>query len=437
MEGWRVFFRRIGVPMLLASLVAAACNPLTESAPKAGVDIVIGVPNSATGSLSAEGGLSKQGYDVWQDWANRDGGILVKGVRHKVQLVYADDQSVPTNSAQLAESMITDQKVQFLLSPYGSSTTAAVAPVAEQHHIPHVSSNSADRNLFLKGLRYTFGIMAPADRYVQTVEDWEVTLNPRPKTMAILTADDLASLYITQQAVNYGQTKGLQAIAVIKYPAGTTNLYPLMQQVKPKNPDILFNSGHFLEAVAAHKAAKDLGLDSKIFIYSVGPTQPEFTQALGSVADFVIAGAPWTAQAKFKADYGPSIVDYVQSYRQKFHTQNEPTFITADATAAGLALQLAIEHAQSLDPAKVRDALAALDSNTFYGRIKFDAQGENTYHNALIMQIQDGQRQTIFPPELASAEPKYPAPTWEARFGIAAQPPKAKLPGTGQPPSRR
>lgn len=74
MEGWRVFFRRIGVPMLLASLVAAACNPLTESAPKAGVDIVIGVPNSATGSLSAEGGLSKQGYDLWQDWANRDGG---------------------------------------------------------------------------------------------------------------------------------------------------------------------------------------------------------------------------------------------------------------------------------------------------------------------------------------------------------------------------
>ena len=110
---------------------------------------------------------------------------------------------------------------------------------------------------------------------------------------------------------------------------------------------------------------------------------------------------------------------------------------TADATAAGLSLELAIKHANSLDPAKVRDALASLDVNTFYGRLKFDTQGQNTFHNVLVVQILNGQVQTVWPTELASATGTWPTPTFETRFGVAAAPPKAKLPGTGQPPAHR
>src|SRR5205807_507771 len=150
--------------------------------------LVVGVPNSATGSLSAEGQLSRRGYDLWQDWANARGGIEVGGVRHRVRLVYADDQSQPQLSAQLAQSLLTDQKAQFLLSPYGSTTTAAVAAVAERHRVPMVNSNGADRNLFLQGLRYTFGIMAPAEQYVRTQVDWEVSLDPPVRTQAVISA---------------------------------------------------------------------------------------------------------------------------------------------------------------------------------------------------------------------------------------------------------
>ena len=431
-------FTRAWVPLAACALFVAACSPSsTPAPPKSGPDIVIGVPNSATGSLTAEGGLSKRGYDMWVDMANRGGGISVQGVKHKVRLIYADDQSQPQVSAQLAEQMLTSQGAQFLFSPYGSTNTIAVASVAEKHHVPLVDSNGAARQIFQQGLKYTFGVIAPADQYVVAVLDWEATLNPKPKTIAIITADDEASMSISQGVSQYAATKGIATVLMQKYPAGSTNLTALVQQAKAKNPDVFFNSGHFLEAVAAHKAAKDIGFDAKLFSYGVGPTQPEFTQALGPVADYVISGTPWTAQARFMAQTGPSTVDYVKAYREKFNTQDEPGFITADSTAAGLALQLAIEHANSLDPDKVRDALAALDVNTFYGRIKFDAQGQNSFHNALVLQIQNGVRQTVYPPEVASAQPEYPTPTWATRFGAVAQPPPAKLPGTGHPAARR
>jgi len=428
-------FTRFCVPALAAVLLGAACSsPVSgPEPPKTGPDIVIGVPNAATGDYNVEGPLTKQGYDMWSDWTNAKGGIEVQGVRHKVRLIYEDDQSVPQKSAELAEKLLTEDKAQFLLGPYGSPPAAAVAAIAEKHRVPMVAPTAAARQVFMQGFHYTFGVLAPADQFPAAVIDWELAQTPKPATIAILTADDASSLLITKGTIDYVATRGIKVVFMQKYPAGTTNLANLVSQAKATKPDIFFNSGHFLEAVAAHKAAKDLALDAKVFSYAVGPGQPEFVQALGQAADFAVTGAPWTAEARFKADYGPTSTEYVAAYRKKYKTTVEPTWVTADATAAGLALELAIMRAQSLDPDKVREALANLDANTFYGRLKFDNLGQNTFHNVLVQQVLSGQLQTVWPPELATAQSQYPTPTWESRFGVVAAPPKAKLPGTGQP----
>ena len=425
---------RFGIPVLAVLLVGAACSMSSAPPPpKTGPDIVIGIPNAVTGDYNVEGPLTKQGYDLWADWANGDGGIEVQGVRHKVRLVFQDDQSQPQMSAQIADQMLTQDRVQFLLGPYGSPPAAAVAAVAEKHRVPMVAPTAAARQVFMQGFHYTFGILAPADQFPAAVLDWELSGTPKPTSIAILTADDASSMLITQGTVDYATSKGIKVVFMQKYPAGTTNLYPLVQLAKATKPDIFFDSGHFLDSVAAHKAAKDLMLDAKVFSYAVGPGQPEFVQALGPVADFTVTGAPWDPQAKFKADFGPTTAEFIAAFRKKYLTDQAPSWVTADATAAGLALQMAIMHAGTLNPDKVRDALAAMDENTFYGRLKFDAQGQNTFHNVLVEQVQNGQLKTIWPPELATAPALYPAPTWESRFGAAATPPKAKLPGTGMP----
>jgi branched-chain amino acid transport system substrate-binding protein len=428
------------IPVLAAALLGAACNnPLSspQPSPSIGDPIVVGAPLAATGNFTQEGALTKQGYELWADWANRDGGILVKGVRHPVKILYEDDASQAQQAAMATEKLITQEGAKFLLAPFGTTNAVAAAGVADKHHMPMVASNAIGRAIFTQGYKYVFGVVASADSYPQAVIDMALSMNPKPITLAIVTADDLFSLAVTQAVTTYATSKGQQIVFMAKYQAGSTNLYPLVQQAKAKNPDIFLNLGHLLEAVAAHKAAKDLRLDAKMFIYAVGPGQPEFVQALGNSADYTITASPWTPQARFKASYYLSSAEYVAAFRKKYNTQQEPSFLVADATAAGVALQKAIETANSLDPDAVRDALVNLDINTFFGRIKFDAQGQNTFKNILVVQVQNGQTQTVWPPEVATSAPVYPTATWEARFGLPPEAPKAKLPSTGHPAGHR
>ena len=418
--------RRRLVVLSVAALGVLGCSMGQGTpAPKYGEDIVIGLPLAATGNLSQEGAMAKQGYDLWLDWVNGTrGGIEIGGVRHRVRLDYQDDTSKPDVDTQLAEKMVTDDGAKFLLGPYGASNTAAAAAVADKHHVPLVSANGSARSIFSKGYRYVFGVQTPAEKNLQVVFDLAGTLNPKPTTVAMLAADDSFSVEVAKGAIDYANSRGLKLVFNQQYPNGSTNLAGLVAQAKAANPDIVVNSGHLLEAVAVNKAAKDLRFSAKMFVYSVGPTMPNFVQSLGKDADFVVTGSQWTAQAQYKPDYYLTEAQYVAAYRRKFNTQDEPNYQVADATAAGLALQRAIERAGSLDPDRVRDALASLDLMTFFGRIKFDTNGQNVFKPMMLEQIQSGRRQTIWPLEVSGASTQYPAP------------PPAKLPATGMEPRR-
>jgi branched-chain amino acid transport system substrate-binding protein len=425
--------------LAMAGLLAgvACSSPMSNPQPqvKSGEDLVIGVPVNTTGALSQEGALTKQGYEVWLDWANHDGGIVAQGVRHRVRLVYEDEQSTAQGAGQATEKLITEGKAQFLLGPYGSVDAAGVATVAEKHRVPVVAPSAGARQVFQQGFHYLFGMLPPADTYPAAVIDMENAVAPKAN-VAMLYADDPYSLEAAKAAIDYGGSHGQTYVFTQKYPTGTTNLYPILQQAKAKNPDILVNIGHLLEAVAMMKAARDVRLDAKLFVANAGADAPEFMQALGPAAEGVITGSPWTAEAKYKSSYYLSTPEYVAAYRKKFSTDQAPTFITADATAAAVALQAAIEHAGALDGDRVREALAALDLNTFYGEIKFDANGQAAAKRLLVEQIQKGRPVTVFPPELAPATPLAPMTAWETRLSLPPSPPPAKLPGTGKPRGR-
>jgi branched-chain amino acid transport system substrate-binding protein len=397
-------------------LVAACGGSGAVGATKTGEDIIIGAPISTTGVQSKEGALTQQGYDMWKDWINnQQGGINVKGTKHKVQIKYEDDQSKPDISAQLAQRLITDGKAQFLLGPYGSATTATDAVIAEKNSIPMVEGNGAAQAIFNKGYKYTFGVLSPANKYLQGVIDLAATLNPKPATVAMLSADDNFSLEVAQAVNDYAPTKGLQVVYYSKYPNGSTDVSSLVAAAKAKNPDIVLNSGHLAEAIAINKAAKDLKLDAKMFAYSVGPSTPDFVQALGKDANYVYDGSQWTPQVKYKPSFYLSVADYVAAYKKMFNTQEDPDYHVAESTAACLALQKAIENAGSLNADKVRDALASLDVMTFFGEIKFDSRGVNVTKPMVVEQIQDLKHHTVYPADVADIKAQYPTPSWSSR----------------------
>ena len=405
---------KLAAVLAALGLLASACGT-TSGGATGGTPIVFGAAVSLTGAQSKEGNLTKQGYDLWLDWINKQGGITVNGQKHPVQIKYEDDQSKADVSATLVQKLITDSKSQFILGPYGSAATATDAVIVEKNGIPMVEANGAAQSIFSKGYKYTFGVLSPANKYLTGVLDMAATLNPKPTTIAILAANDNFSVEVAKAATDYASSKGFQVVFNETYPAAATDVSGLVSRARGKSPDILLNSGHLAEAIAINKAAKDLNLNAKIFAYSVGPSTPDFIQSLGKDANYVYDGSQWTPEVKYQPSFYLSVSDYVKAYQQKYKSTEPPDYHVAESTAACLAFQKAIENAGSLDAGKVRDALASLDVMTFFGQVKFDSRGINTFKPMVVEQIQNGKHFTVYPPDVANGQPQYPTPAWSSR----------------------
>src|SRR2546421_11156428 len=398
----------------VAAVATVACGGSSPGSTSTGSTIVLGAPLGLTGSLTKESALTKQGYDLWLDWINQQGGINIDGVKHPVKVKYYDDTSSANQSAVLMQKLITEDKVNLLLGPYGSAATATDAAIAEQNQVPMVEANGAAQAIFNQGYKYTFGVLSPANKYLQGVVDMAATLTPKPTSIFMLSADDNFSLEVANAVRDYAPSKGF-TVTVQKYKNGSTNLAAEVQAAKAANPDIVLNSGHLTEAIAINKAAKGQKLNAKIFAYSVGPSTPDFITALGADANFVYDGSQWTPQVKYTPAFYLTVAQYVAAYKAKYPGVGDPDYHVAESTAACLALQRAIEKAGSLDPKKVRDALASLDVTVFFGQVKFDSRGINIYKPMVVEQIQNGAHHTVFPDTVADAKPQYPTPAWDQR----------------------
>src|SRR5207248_7957715 len=80
-----------------------------------GGTVVFGAPISLTGSMAKEGGYVRDGYDLWRDTYNQAGGINIGGKHYKIETKYYDDASDAQKSATLADKLIKEDKVNFIL----------------------------------------------------------------------------------------------------------------------------------------------------------------------------------------------------------------------------------------------------------------------------------------------------------------------------------
>jgi branched-chain amino acid transport system substrate-binding protein len=246
------------------------------------------------------------------------------------------------------------------------------------------------------------------------VVDVVLTLDPKPSTVAVLSADDPFSVEVADSVRTYAEEKGMQVVYYQKYPNASTDLRAPLTETKAKTPDLLLNSGHLQESVAIMQQAKELGFSPKGFAFSVGPGTPDFQTTLQNDANYVMGGVQWTPALKYSGDDPfKTPAEYNALYKQTFGY--EPAYQSADATACGVAYVKAIEAAGSTEPAKVRDAIAKLNFMSFYGQIKFDDRGINVDKPMAVEQWQNGHRVTVWPADVAETKALWPMPAWGSR----------------------
>ena len=401
-------------PAPTSAPAATAATAATTAGTNFDGTLLFGAPISLTGSMAKEGSYVRDGYDLWRDTYNKAGGINVGGKHYKIETKYYDDTSNAQQSATLADKLIKEDKVNFLLGPYGTSSTLQMSTVAEKNKVPMIEGNGAAESIFSQSYRYTFGVLAPAKNYLTGVIDLVLTLDPKPSTVAVLSADDPFSVEVADAAKAYAEQKGLQVVYYQKYPNASTDLRAPLTEARANSPDLLLNSGHLQESLAVMQQSKELGLNPKGYAFSVGPGTPDFQTSLKDDANYVMGGVQWTPALKYQGD---DIFQTPEKYNTLFkQTFNyDPPYQAADATASGVAFVKAIEKAGTTDPEKVRDAIAGLDFTSFYGRIKFDERGVNTAKPMAVEQWQNGRRVTVWPADVAETKALWPTPPWSTR----------------------
>jgi branched-chain amino acid transport system substrate-binding protein len=399
----------VAAVITVGSVVMAGCGSKGEvqsqGAASSGT-LAIGASISLTGSLAREGELTKEGYQLCQDKVNAKGGVDVGGKKAQLDIQYQDDTSKPDVAAQLVDQF-NDKGVKLILSSYGSANTEAQAAVIERNGQLMVDSAGADNKIFSKGYKRTFAVLSPATEYASSiVKAVNEFATPKPKSMVFLSADDGFSKTVTEGGIKTAKDLGFTVMDPQYFPNGTSDVSSALTKVKGGHPDVIIGSVHLVEGVAIVKQAKELGVTPAGFGESVAPPTPDFAKTLGAEAENVLGSSQWTDATTGQDKYFGTAKDYAKDIQARFG--HAPDYHDAEASAACLALVLAVEKAGASDADKVRDALAGVDTTSFFGKIKFDATGQNVYKPMSVIQVQNGKAVTVWPKESAEAKMIWP-----------------------------
>ena len=395
---------------LASRTLAGSLLLLGSTAPTLAADPVrIGAPLSLTGTLADEGAKEQQGLDMCIDAVNAKGGVKIGGQSRKLEAVKYDYQSETSRAVQIVQRLLTVDKVDFLFAPYGSGDTKATAVLAERYNIPMIATSAASEAVYDQKQKNLFGILFPTQAMVTTEVKFYKERFPQAKKVATFALNSLFPKAIAAALRDTAAKGGFEVVYDGLYSPGTIDFANVLTQIKAGNPDWLYATGYIQELILIRRQMANLGMSVPIVTMTAGAAYPEFEQNLGPLANNVTANAWWHPSATYKDTYlFGNAQEYTRIFKEKY--KKEPTYLEAAATSGCEVLIHATEKANSTDPEAVRKVLSTGRFETFYGPIKFGANGQNEINSPMILQIQNGKYVVLDPQDVKTGELKLGVP---------------------------
>ncbi|MDE0255532.1 MAG: amino acid ABC transporter substrate-binding protein [Rhodospirillaceae bacterium] len=400
---------------VIAAAAVAAVIAAPASAKVEGDTIVLGSALSETGKYSTNGIHAKNGYNIAIDLINKTGGVKVGGKSYKLRVIYYDDESTPARGAQLAERLIRQDGVKYMLGPYSSGLTKAIAPVTEKYRIPMVEAEGASRSLFTKGYKYLFAVLSTSEQYlasaIQLAAEIADKAGKKRKDVKIAMAfeNDPFSLDVRAGVMDDIKRLGMTVVIDDRLPRDLSDMTATLTKVRALKPDLLVVSGHSKGAATAGRQIKEL----KIATPMVAMTHCESSKLVskfGAAVDGFLCPTQWAETLSYTGKYFGSAADFDKKFKATFSGYKTVPYQSAQAAAAVLVWKEAFERANSFDKEKVREAIASTEMMTFYGGIKFSKAGNNIAKPMVLRQIQDGKYVVVAPSKWASHKVQHPRP---------------------------
>ncbi len=349
-------------------LVAAATVALASPALAADNNtLTIGFTVSQTGKLNTDSIAQMRGFDLWRDEVNAKGGIKVGGKDYKINFVSYDDESQNGRVQQLYTRLITQDKAQFLFSPYSSGLTATAAIISEQYGKVMLTTGAAEEKTYELGNKDLFQVYSPAAQYLAGALRALKEKDANAK-IAFVYEDDPFSKAVAHAARDLALKEHMAVVLDEAYSGSTMDFGPVINKIIASKADALLGGGHYADGSTLARQLHDQKAGLKWVTLLVAPDSPKFAE-LGAAATNISVPSQWEPQVKFTPDFGPTAEAFSKAFKAKYGIDS--SYHAAGGYAAGLILQHAIEQANSIDPGKVAAALNKMDVTTMFGRTQF------------------------------------------------------------------
>ncbi len=378
-------------------------------------EITLGSAISLTGKYATNGVHAKNGYEFAIQKIKENGGVKIGDKCYNFKVIYYDDESKGDRGATLAERLVNQDKVQYMLGPYSSGLTKAIAPVTEKYQIPMVEAEGASRSLFAQGYKYLFAVLSTSEQYLASAvtlaaeKAKESGKDPSDVKVAVAVENDPFSLDIRAGVFEDARRLGMQTVIDEKLPRDLSDMSAILTKVKLLKPDLLIVSGHSKGAATAVRQISE----QKIDVPMIAITHCEAADVVGNfgaAANDILCSTQWAETLTYEDPIFGSAANYEKEFKAAFpeYADKSVPYQSAQASAAVYVFKDAFERAGTLDKEAVRDAIAATDLATFYGQIKFSTAGNNIAKPMVLRQIQDGEYNVVAPSEFASHKVNWP-----------------------------
>ena len=411
--------------MVLAALLVSCGTGAAEQVVK------IGAIFPLTGASAATGVKLKYAVEVAQEIINNPhpeinmplaatAGLPNLGGA-KVEFVFADHQGNPEIAKSEAERLIQNEKVVALIGCYQSSATKPASQVAERFQIPFVCGSSSSASLTEYGLQWFTRIAPNDDMETKFFFDFLKFLNEKHnagiKRVGVVYIDNEYGVHAAEMVdkwIPVYQKDGFELVAKIKYPAVVTNVDTEVQRVKAARLDAIFHASYIADITQFVKKYHEFDVTPKAVVnYCGGFQDPMLVVNLGKDAEYFSGSNAICAPLFGKLTVAGQINEL---YKPKSGVDIDGP--TIEDFASAMIIADAINMAGTTDPGKVMEILktATFDAPYFVsGKIAFDEKGQNMYSASVMVQVQNGECESVFPEEWATAEAIPAFPPWNRR----------------------
>jgi branched-chain amino acid transport system substrate-binding protein len=373
--------------------------------------VLIGATLPLTGSEARVGGFFKEGYELAFEEVNKAGGLDVGGKKLPVQLILQDDTSTQATAVSLADRLVNNDRVDFLLGTYSSHLVEAQSTVAEQNRIPYLNGGGGATKIYTRKFKYIFGLLSPVELLGSTLMTWadeqqKAGKLPKPSKVALVWENTAHGKDFRKGVSDHAKkTGGAYQIAVDEsFELNGKDFGALLGKVKAANVDLLLVDAHLPDYITMHRQYVGSGMCNKVVSYGARGTEKDAVQALGLAnVTGVLSGVWWSAQL---ASTSPRSKAFVELFKAKYGGR-APEWYQALGYESARILFAAIQKAGSTDREAVRKVLAETKFESLLpgGTVEFKQEfGQQVQNPFVIQQNQpDGSAPIIYPHDVASA----------------------------------